>query len=91
MVERPADVLRMDKAAPVKMDGFGRLDMTIRKTPGFGLFICFGLIEIFRQVSGWLLLGFLAMVAAALLDEYGPDVIRRFISRPRVAPSQPSA
>lgn len=91
MVERPADVLRMDKSEPVKMDGFGRLDMTIRKTPGFGVFIFFGLLHVFRTVNGLMLWAFLLSVGLALAQEYGPEIMRRFTSRAPVAPSRPSA
>lgn len=92
MVDRPADVLLMDKAQPVKMTGFGRLDMTLRKIPGLGVFLAVALSQHWYRSGDWLWLGaFLLFLTAALMEEYGPPLLVRLISRAPGAPSQPSA
>lgn len=96
MVERPADVLRMDKTAPAKISGFGRLDATLRKIPGLGIFIVAMILREFGSgpnASGFLLVAFSVMVVGALWEEYvGPLTGRSTTATPAPeTPSQPSA
>lgn len=44
-MEKLADVLPMDRAQPVKLDWFTRLDTALRRMPGLGLLMIFVLAD----------------------------------------------
>jgi hypothetical protein len=70
MVERPADVLQMDKTASSPVAWHARVDNALRKTPGLGIFIAGCLLSYFWQQSPILFAMLLLAVIAALIDEF---------------------
>jgi len=71
MVERPADVLPINKAKPLRFDGFTRMDRAIRRMPGLGVVIVWFLAQ-WLWTSGHVL-GLVLLaggVANALMQEF---------------------
>jgi hypothetical protein len=91
MVERGADVLKMDPAQPVKQSGWGRLDATLRKTPGLGFFVVLVILDHLRRTDNTIaVVGFSVMVVGALAEEYWPSIRARFNAKPPAGSSEPS-
>jgi hypothetical protein len=73
MVERPADVLPMDAVQPSALSLFGRIDTTLRKIPGLGVFIAIALVEHWFERADFILLAaFVLFMGAALIREFVP-------------------
>ena len=71
MVERPADVLPMDKTNPPRFDWFTRADMALRRVPGLGVVLTAFMLE-YTYEHGRVALAvlFLAVAVLALLNEF---------------------
>jgi hypothetical protein len=71
MVERPADVLPMDKMNPPRFDWFTRADMALRRVPGLGFLIAvFMLDTLYTQGRTLLFLVFAVGFGGTLLNEF---------------------
>lgn len=75
MVERPADVLVMDRTKPVRQDWLLRVDSAMRRIPGLGIFIGIALLENWWTSGQYLMVAGFAVVALA-------SVAREFNQKP---------
>lgn len=92
MVERPADVLVMDKANPPRFDWFTRADRALRRMPGLGVVIVWFIGEWLYKSRDFLGLSLLALaIAYALVREFSATTgsSPRLSAGPYAQPPQP--
>lgn len=99
MVEHSSDITDIGTRRPKRFDTFDRVDMAIRRIPGFGVLGVMALFGLWKPSTfpfEWLFMPVtvlvLGVVALVVVEEFWPRVFggKRFISRPPAAPSQPS-
>jgi hypothetical protein len=83
MVERPADVLPMDRQASPVLAWYARTDAALRRTRGLGIFVVVGLLLYFWR-SESLFLGILLslLAAASLLEEFAEEIAGVIVAIP---------
>lgn len=90
MVERPADVLVMDKANPPRFDWFTRADMALRRVPGLGFLIAVFMLEHeYERGNAFMFLLFATGFSAALLNEFLPKITTGSSPKSSEVPSAP--